>query len=566
MNTHNPARPSTHSVPQKAAIVSTVRESHCFYFARALAVAVALVALFSTTSYGTPNEADLIRVRDRGAQFPKLPNLEPVFLEGGGATTESLVRERNVFLAEARQNLVKTNDGNGDIAGYLVLTTTNTRNLKFVSSDLSTELKLQVLDRYGNEIKQYNEAANGGKLFANDINSLQLYRKVLEKIIRDLARDVPDITLMLGEQQGTPQQAEYIANLVVGNQINSQQIAEIARINKANLQAIQVAQQQAMLQTIASIAGAVQNVAGNIQQQQEYKKQQEQYRQQQAQYQQRQAQLRQTAQNTGPSAETLEWQRKDAEAHEDAAKANGSVAAKAFSASIGGGDAPTFGDLAVRNSDRQLARNRDQILADSMRRDTQRAQTAAAELAASTPPTPPPPPPSPAAIAPVPVIVNNAAPVVLQQAPQYTAPVAAADYKQQVSQTPAQQPASTAFSQQIEGGTAEADKLFRMGLNAATSADASKNFNPWDTSAELAREHYYRDANQADAKQQSQAFTFFTYAAKQGNRPAMYHLALMYKYGRGTPQNDAEAAKWLAAAAAASYEPAIELQNKTTAP
>jgi len=536
MNTHSPTLPPTHAAPHKAAI----------------AIIMALVTLCACNSYGS----DLMRVPDRSAKIQKLPNLEPVFLEGGGATSESLYRERNLFFAEARKNLVTTNNGNGDIDGYLVLTTTSTRDEKLIGKKFSTELKLQILDRYGNEIKQYNEAAKGGTLGPGFDGPVLIYKDAFEKIIKDLAKDVPNITQLLGGQQGTPRQAAYIANLVVGNQINTQQIAEIARINKANQDAIEEANRQQMLQGIAAIAGGVQAVGSTIQQQQ-YQRQQAQYQQQQAQQQQQQV-----AQNTGSGGDAAYWQAKANKAATTYAKKEAVVEVKKeLNTATGGAIAnPTQNDLFLRNQAHKDAISK-QNLADSARRADERR----AEAAASTPVAgnPPPPPPPPLVIAPVPDIAGNATPVVLQQAPQYTAPVAAADYKQQVSPTPAQQPASTAFSQQVEGGTAEADKLFRMGLNAATSADASKNFNASDTAAELAREHYYSDANPANARQQSQAFTFFTYAAKQGNRPAMYHLALMYKYGRGTPQNDAEAAKWLAAAAAASYEPAIQLQNKT---
>jgi len=534
MNTHRPIQPVS-------------------YFLRAFTLTAAIVALCACNSYSVPNEADLIRVRDRGAKFPKLPHLEPVFLEEGGSTSESLIRERNVFFAEARQNLVKRADATGDIDGYLVLATTNIRDVKFITDKFSTGLKLQVLDRYGNEIKQYNETTKGSKFGAgpNDIGSLQIYKKTLEKIISDLSRDVPDITRMLDAQQGTPQQAEYIANLVVGNQINSQQIAEIGRINKANVEAIQAARRQELAQGLAAIAGAVQTVASNIQQQQEYKRQQEQYRQQQAQYQQQQAQQQQAAQSQAREAEY--WRKRAAKENKDALKQDVNVAVRTATGDV------TAGDIAVRNGENRLAATTNNLAA-TMQRNADRSAAAAS---APPPSAPPPQPPSsaPVVTTPAPVIVN-AAPVVLQQAPQYSAPAAVPDYTQQISRN--SQPTPSASSQDMEGGSAAAARLFRMGLNASVGGNAAETFNPSDTGAELAREHYYRDANPANAKQQSQAFVFFTSAAKQGNRPAMYHLALMYKYGRGTPQNDAEAAKWLAAAAAASYEPAIQLQNKTT--
>ncbi|MDR3228199.1 MAG: hypothetical protein LBT53_02120 [Puniceicoccales bacterium] len=603
--------------------------------ARLALAALALCALLGASGCRSMNEQELMEVPDRSARIQKLPRLDPVFLETGSKTSQAQHSERALFLSEVRKNLVAAS---GETNGYLILSVSSTRDKSFTgwmvlniftgmvipilggpmeTWSFESDLTLRVLDKYGNEIRQYNAKDSSTKCLSlipwfwsygmwawsgvQRNGSLLVFKNAFEKIVRQLPADTAQIAAALSTQRGTPEQAEAFANLIVEQKIDATQLAQIARVNKSNQEAADRAREQEALSALATV-GSTMVTAGSMVQQHQYNKDMRKWNQK-------------VAQTTGGSqggsgggSTTQYWAGKTIDAKIKLAGSEAVVSVKKDLNTATGGliKGPTQTDMFLRNSDRKMARIKQDALASSQRADARRAaaaqkrQEAAVRSVLAERPIAPIVPPI--VLVPVP---QTAVPV-YQTAPEYKQPVASAGHKARDATAPATPLDNTAeaavtatpvtFDPANEGGTAAAAALFRQGLTYTIGEKVANNFDSADSRAELAREYNYRTATsddyekhpdtdeplgnigidraytlRADGKDFSfdhtkddwypQAFALFSNAAKQGSRPAMFHLALMHKYGRGTPQNNTAAEKWLTTAATAGYEPAIQLKK-----
>jgi FOG: TPR repeat, SEL1 subfamily len=125
---------------------------------------------------------------------------------------------------------------------------------------------------------------------------------------------------------------------------------------------------------------------------------------------------------------------------------------------------------------------------------------------------------------------------------------------------------------------------FKEGLMYAVGIQEAKKFSESDTAGELRRirsymnaEHYIhvpgageypRGVDRAGVSSTGQyydyshqnwygsAFDWFTQSAEQKYAPAMYHIGLMYQFGRGVPADQQKSIEWLRKASGLGYEPA----------
>ena len=134
---------------------------------------------------------------------------------------------------------------------------------------------------------------------------------------------------------------------------------------------------------------------------------------------------------------------------------------------------------------------------------------------------------------------------------------------------------------------------FKEGLVFACGPYEHKKFSESDTAAELQRVSQYRTASyfykdvfgvthefgidrpyvittlgksehySGTSDWYPKAFNWFTQSAEQGYAPAMFHLGLMYEFGRGVSADKQKSNEWMRKAAEKGYEPAQKYLSGT---
>ena len=113
---------------------------------------------------------------------------------------------------------------------------------------------------------------------------------------------------------------------------------------------------------------------------------------------------------------------------------------------------------------------------------------------------------------------------------------------------------------QARNGDAQAQ--FNAGLLAAFASDdrLAHEYSTGNTASNMIIAYYRMgardDGSQNTAERYSGARVWFEKAASQNYAPAMFHLSLLYEFGRGVPADPAESMMWLTKAADAGYAPA----------
>ena len=127
---------------------------------------------------------------------------------------------------------------------------------------------------------------------------------------------------------------------------------------------------------------------------------------------------------------------------------------------------------------------------------------------------------------------------------------------------PATPTATTFFRWVDEGKAGNMESYFRLGMCQTCGENEAYRFTITKPEEETRRIGYYmRGVKENGLRPEGQkgypnALTLFKTPAQEGYAPAMFHLALMYEFGRGTPVDMKEAMVWYQRATDKDYDPA----------